>query len=336
MKPSLLIIYTGGTIGMKRSKQGYTPAPGFIKQQMMEMPEFHHAEMPHYTILEYQPLIDSSNVKPEIWLQIAKDIAKRYRSYDGFIILHGTDTMAYTASALSFLLENLQKPVILTGSQVPLIEIRNDARDNLISAMLIASRYPIPEVCLYFSNKLFRGNRVRKMNTYHFSAFDSPNYPPLAQVGTTIVVNSKLSLKSDHKPLAIQEISIPVIGTLRLFPGMSHTILKNSLQPPLQALMLETYGVGNAPDNDPIFLSLLKEATKRGVIIVNCTQCLHGSVNMSDYATGSALQDAGVISAYDMTPESVITKLIYLFSKKLPITQIKKLFQKNLRGELTT
>lgn len=331
----IYIAYTGGTIGMQRSRDGYIPTPGFIAEQMAQMPELQQAEMPRYTIHEFATPIDSSNMTPDHWNMIAQNIAENYGKYDGFIILHGTDTMAYTASALSFMLENMNKPVILTGSQLPLSEVRNDARATLITALLLASHCNIPEVCLYFDNQLLRGNRARKISTNDFAAFASPNCLPLATLGIDVAENKTLWLKAAKKPLQIQPIKSTNLACLKLFPGLSASMLENLLQPPLQALVLETYGSGNAPDKQPEFLRILKAAIDRGVMIINCTQCWHGGVNMQQYATGKALFDAGVISAADITPEAALTKLFYLFSKKLSVAKIKQQMQNSLRGEIS-
>jgi L-asparaginase len=334
-RKKIYIAYTGGTIGMQPSKQGYIPAKGFIASQMAKMPELQHSDMPSYTIKEYQPLIDSSNMTPKEWMTIARDIEKVYEEYDGFIILHGTDTMAYTASALSFLLENLNKPVIVTGSQIPLAEIRNDARQTLITALLLASHYKIPEVCLYFGHRLFRGNRARKISAQSFTAFESPNFPALIEVGIHIKENKNLWLKPTQKKLKLHTLKETSIVCLRFFPGMSANLLEHLFTTPIQALILETFGSGNAPDNQPLLLAALKKATENGVIIVNCTQCVKGNVDMTQYATGNALQAAGVISAGDMTPEAVIGKLYFLLSQNISPAKIKLQLQKNLRGELS-
>lgn len=333
---NIYLIYTGGTIGMQKTEQGYQPVPGFLGQHIAKMPAFQHSEMPKITLKEYQPLLDSSNMTPTQWQMVGQDILDNYQKYDGFVVLHGTDTMAYTASALSFMLENLSKPVILTGSQIPLIEIRNDARDNLINSLLIASHYAIPEVCIYFAGKLFRGNRARKMNAQSYDAFESPNFQPLATVATDINVRTDLLLPTPRIPLQLQPIKNDAIAVIELFIGMSIELLEQILTPSLQALVLKTFGAGNAPDNNPELLNILKKAIDRGCIIVNCSQCPYGRVEMQRYATGGALSQIGVISGFDMTPETVITKLMYLFSKNLEINEIKRLMQTNLRGELST
>jgi len=335
MRKKIYIIYTGGTIGMQKSARGYIPAPGFITEQMALMPELRNESMPLYTVHEYATPIDSSNMTPDEWHMIATDIANHYDEYDGFIVLHGTDTMAYTASALSFMLENLAKPVILTGSQLPLSEIRNDARETLITTLLLANQLNIPEVCLYFNHKLLRGNRARKLSTENFDTFQSLNFPPLAIAELNISARQELWLTANQKKFHVQPIKNNFIACLRLFPGMSMEVLKHLLESPITGLILETFGSGNAPDNNSIFTDLLKDAVKRNIIIVNCTQCPHGRVDMAQYATGQALHDAGVISAYDMTPETTLTKLLYLFSKELSIEAIKHAMQKSLRGEVS-
>ncbi|HVR40250.1 MAG TPA: asparaginase [Thermoanaerobaculia bacterium] len=336
MRKRVYIAYTGGTIGMRHTDAGYSPAAGYLQQQMEAMPELAHPEIPSYTINEYAPLLDSSNMTPREWVKIAHDVNANYDRYDGFVVLHGTDTMAYTASALPFMLQGLRKPVIITGSQIPLCEVRNDARENLITSLLIAANYAIPEVCLYFGGRLLRGCRATKVSADGFAAFDSPNFLPLGTVGIDIEINWDLVRKQrSSSALEVQELTRPVVSALRLFPGISPELVRNVLRPPLQGLVLETYGVGNGPDQDVDFLAALSDATKRGVVIVDCTQCLEGTVNLGEYATGSALEDAGVISGFDMTAEAALAKLYYLFSRGLSPARVKKEMQRDLRGEMT-
>jgi L-asparaginase len=332
----IYIAYTGGTIGMRHSRDGYEPAPGYLQALMGHMPELANPEMPGYAIHEYEPLIDSSDMHPRNWTSIAQDIAANYERYDGFVVLHGTDTMAYTASALPFMLRGLRKPVILTGGQIPLCEVRNDSRENLITAMLIAARYQIPEVALFFGNKLLRGNRAVKVSADGFAAFDSPNLPPLGHAGLGINIDWGLVLASpEETTLQVAAFKTAHVGTLRLFPGISADIVANLLAPPIRGVVLETYGVGNGPSSDGQLLDTLRAATKRGVLIVNCTQCLQGRVRMGAYATGTALEQAGVISGFDLTTEAALAKMVYLFNQEYPIGKIIELMQTPLAGELT-
>jgi len=321
---------------MVKAAHGYEPKQGYVQSAMAKMPTLSHPEMPHYVIKEYDPLLDSSNMTVNEWNRIAGDIAEEYDHFDGFIILHGTDTMAYTASALSFMLEHLGKPVILTGSQVPLSEVRNDAVDNIITSLLLAAHQPINEVCIYFNQNLFRGNRAQKISAELFNAFESPNYPRLAEFGIDITLNHDLMLKPPTQPFHLQTIRPHFIANFRLFPGFATEVLAYVLQNSLQGLVLETYGSGNAQNNDPRFLELLREACSRGVVIVNCTQCQHGRVEMDQYATGYTLKQAGLISGHDMTPEAAHCKLLYLLSKYSDVAQIKALMETDVCGELKT
>ncbi len=331
----IFIIYTGGTVGMKKTETGYMPVPGFLTERIKNLQAFHHPDLPQFTIHELSPLLDSSNVSHKDWHTILQLIVDNYADYDGFIIIHGTDTMAYTASALSFALQNLAKPVILTGSQVPLVEAHSDAKGNLISAMLLAANYAIPEVCVYFNTQLFRGNRCRKVNTQSVAAFDSPNYPCLAKVGTHIQLLSQHLLTMPDTKLVVNKIdSIPMLF-LPLFPGMMMSRVRKLLAPQLRAIILQSYGTGNAPSNDPEFFALLEKAKENKTLVINSSQCLTGTVNMNEYATGRRLLEFDVISGGDMTPEAISTKLQYLLSQHQDIDVIKTLIEKNMRGELT-
>lgn len=335
MKKRILIINTGGTISSVNSEHGYVPAPGYVQEALTQIPTLKHPDMPDYEIKEYEPLLDSSNMTVHDWNRIANDIATQYNAFDGFVIFHGTDTMAYTASALSFMLEHLAKPVILTGSQIPLSEVRNDAIDNVITSLWLCAHHPIREVCIYFNQSLLRGNRTQKISAQGFNAFDSPNHPHLASIGIEITLHESLLLKPAKKPFHLQTITPQFIANFRLFPGCTSEVLGYLLTQPLRGLILETYGAGNAQNNDPSFLKLLKEASERGVIIINCTQCLQGKVEMSQYETGHTLQKAGLISGHDMTPEAAHCKLLYLLSKNKSGSQVKAMMETNLCGELT-
>ncbi len=334
LKKSIYIAYTGGTIGMQHSAQGYVPRPGFMADCLAGMPEFHRPEMPSYQIHEYSPLIDSADMTPADWQRIAEDIRDHYDDHDGFVVLHGTDTMSYTASALSFMLEDLAKPVIITGSQIPLAELRSDGQQNLLNALYLAAEYPIPEVTLFFNNRLFRGNRTTKVHADGFNAFDSPNYPPLLNAGIHIQPVAGHLAPPSGRLLRLHGIQTQPIGVLTLYPGISAEVISNFVHQPLKALILLTYGVGNAPQDERI-LTVFRKATARGIIIVNLTQCLNGRVNMEGYATGNALADAGILSGFDMTTEAALTKLHYLLSQELAPEEIRAQMQRNLRGELT-
>lgn len=335
-KKRIYVAYTGGTIGMQHSSQGFIPVPGFLSATVKSMPEFYREEMPEFDIHEYNPVIDSSDMTPAHWLEIANDIQANYANYDGFVVLHGTDTMAYTASALSFMLENLQKPVIITGSQIPLAQLRSDGQVNLLNSLFLAAYYPIAEVALYFNNQLFRGNRATKADADGFNAFASPNFPPLLQAGIHIELNAGVLTDPSHArdSLRIAQITPQPISVVTLYPGISPDVIKNMAAAPVRALIIKSYGVGNAPQ-DPQILAALTEAAERGTIIVNCTQCFKGKVNMGGYATGHALALCGVSSGQDMTLEAALTKLHYLLSQPLSSEQIRLKVEEDLRGELT-
>ncbi len=340
---NILLIYTGGTIGMKQDPHTGALAPFDFSQIVNEVPELGKFGCKIDSIT-FDPPRDSSDIDPEFWRGLVDMIGENYSNYDGFVILHGTDTMSYTASALSFMLENLEKPVILTGSQLPIGMLRTDGKENLISAIEIASkcdnegRAIVPEVCIYFQNELFRGNRTTKYNAENFRAFASPNYPLLAETG----VHIKYNLNNIRRPevwgrqLRIYKELNTEVAILKIFPGLSRKVMNAVLSiEGVKAIILETYGSGNAPTKD-WFISEIKNCISKGTIIVNVTQCQAGEVDMEAYATGIRLKEAGVISGIDITTEAALAKLFFLLGQSFDINMIKCSLEKNLRGEITT
>ena len=336
MTKKIYVAYTGGTIGMQPSSSGYAPACNLTALLHKAIPKAVMNSLPQFHLFEYEQLVDSSNILPDNWRQMAIDIAKHYEMYDGFVILHGTDTMAYSCSMLSFMLSNLQKPVIFTGSQIPLCEPNSDGLTNFIGALSAASDQRLKEVCLYFNNRLFRGNRSCKQSSDDLDAFDSPNYPLLGHTEINIELNESLLWKPtgpENFQLACDTESH--VLPLCLFPGISADWLKIALNQPYSAFILKTYGTGNGPDQDIKLLNVLSNTIEQGKIIVNQTQCRSGSVQQNHYAAGSAFAKAGLLSGYDSTPEALFCKLHHLFSTNLPPEQIRTLLHTNISGELT-
>ncbi len=321
---------------MRRGPVGYEPAPGHLSRLLAGMPELASPELPETELVEFDPLLDSADMAPSDWLRVARLVESRYEEFDGFVVLHGTDTLAYTAAALSFLLEGLGKPVVVTGSQLPLGEVRSDARDNLVGALLVASAGAVREVSVCFGGLLLRGNRVTKVSSTGFAAFDSPNLPPLARLGVTIEPGPAEPRPPQAGPLRVADLAPVSVAALRLFPGIAPELVANVLRPPLAGLVLETYGAGNAPGRDPRLLAAIAASVERGVVVVNTTQCLRGGVDMDGYATGSALRRAGVVSGADMTPEAALAKLIWLLGQGLEPERVRELAARDLRGELTS
>ncbi len=341
MKSSILIIYTGGTIGMKNDAETGALVPFDFSAIYDEFPSLKRLNV-DIDVLTMDPVIDSSNVTPANWAALAELIRDNYARYDGFVVLHGTDTMSYTASAMSFMLENLAKPVVFTGSQIPIGVLRTDGRENLITAIEIAGahiggRPEVPEVSLYFQNRLFRANRTTKRSAEALSAFRSYNYPPLAEVGVNIAYNLPAILHpTEISPqLRIATRLADGIEVVKLFPGLGENILRAMLSAPgLRAVVLETFGAGNAPTNE-WFIRVLKEAIGRGIIILNITQCGGGKVSMELYETGLRLQEIGVLCGHDMTTEAAVTKLMYVLGLDLPDDRTRALLRRPLRGEFT-
>ena len=338
---AVLLIYTGGTIGMKEDPADGTLKPFDFNGILEEVPELRKFAL-KIDSFAFNPLIDSSDVEPTLWQALARLIKERYDDYDGFVILHGTDTMAYSASALSFMLENLGKPVIFTGSQLPIGSPRTDGKENLISAVEIATAkdshgHPmVPEVCICFNSLLLRGNRSVKVNATGFDAFKSPNYPPLATAGISIKYNNSFIhyAYERRKELTIHTMLDTRVSVLKLHPGITEQAVRDILLGGgSRAVILETYGSGNAPCR-PWFLAIVRDAC-RNKILLNVTQCQSGDVDMDIYATGRALKDAGVICGHDITTESALGKLFYLMGGHADNERVKALLEKNLKGEIS-
>ena len=315
MAKKIYVAYTGGTIGMKPTNSGYAPGNNLMSLLTEKLSQDVMKNLPEFDLYEYDTLIDSSNIRPDNWTQIATDIAGKYNDYDGFVVLHGTDTMAYSCSMLSFMLQNLQKPVIFTGSQIPLAEARTDGLENFVGALSVASDKRIKEVCLYFNGRLMRGNRSRKLNAYWFDAFDSPNYHWLGRADIHIELNEQLLWQpTGQENFQLQCDSESHVLPLCLFPGITADWLKIALSQPYSAFIIRTYGTGNGPDQDEALLNVLTESTSQGKVIVNQSQCHRGTVRQGSYAAGSALARAGLISGFDITLEALFCKLHHLFS----------------------
>ncbi len=339
-KRNILLIYTGGTIGMVKDYKTNSLLPFDFNNLRNRIPELHQLACNIKTITFDTP-IDSSNMHPNYWIKIVDIIQKNYHKTDGFVILSGSDTMAYTASAISFMLENLSKPVIFTGSQLPIGDLRTDAKENVITAIQIASSYKndepiIKEVGLYFEYKLYRGNRTTKVNAEHFEAFASPNFPFLAESGVHLKFQEHLLIKREvENNLIVRKKMCTDIVILKLFPGINIKTVQAILEiPKLKGIVLETYGSGNAP-TDPTFISLLKKAIKKGIKIIDVTQCIGGSVILAQYETSVALKKIGVISGKDITTEAAVAKLMYLLGEGVLEEDFNTIFEKPLRGEMS-
>ncbi len=336
---SILVIYTGGTIGMVLNPEKGTLVPFDFDNVYEQIPDLKKL---HYKIdaISFDPLIDSSDINPEHWIQIAETIQTNYESYDGFVVLHGSDTMSFTASALSFILTNLNKPVVLTGSQLPLGVLRTDGRENFISAIEIAAAKEddtpiVPEVCLYFENKLYRGNRTFKYNAENFNAFVSENYPPLASAGVYIKYYKENIHKPNFKKLKLRTKIDKSVGILKIFPGMQESFVKSVVGcKELRALVIESFGAGNAP-TDPWFINAIKEAIDRGIVVVNTSQCIGGKVDMGKYETSRELKEIGVIGAKDMTTAAAITKLMFCLGEEVETKKVIKKFLLPWAGEIS-
>ena len=349
MKKHICLIYTGGTVGMVNSERGYVPDNARFLAELKEIPDLKVPEAPDYEVIVFDPLLDSSDIAVHEWNKIGRAIAQRYDACDGFVVLHGTDTMAYSASALSFMLEGLDKPVIFTGAQIPLYEMRSDARDNIVTAMMIAAEGREREVCLYFGGKLLRGCRATKSSSDALEAFESPNAPLLAEAGIRIryleqaspalsVENGAAYGRTDNAPregLRLQELANIPIGVIKVFPGIQFEFFEQVMTDKLRGVVLETFGTGHVPSSQKALLHIIAKAHESGSVIVARSQCAQGEVRLGTYAASSALVDIGAVNGGDMTTEAALTKLYYLFSKGLEVDEIKRLMETNLRGELT-
>ena len=341
MRSKVLLIYTGGTIGMNRNPKTKALEPFDFEHLLNNVPELNQFDT-EISTYQFVPPIDSSDMSPRRWTELSHVIADNYSEYDGFVVLHGTDTMAYTASALSYMLENLTKPVIFTGSQLPIGQLRTDGKENLITSIEIASAKHqdgtamVPEVGIYFNGHLLRGNRTTKMSADGFNAFESFNYPHLVEAGVNISYNKSLIRKPDFSKPMIPHFQLDNnVIIFSLFPGVREDLIRHIIATPnLKSIVMRTFGSGNAPQN-PWLISALKEGTRRGKVIINISQCLQGRVEMGRYDTGYQLKEAGVISGYDSTVESAVTKLMFLQSHYDDPEQVRRFMQLSIRGEIT-
>jgi L-asparaginase len=331
---TVFVLSTGGTIGMVETPDGYAPVPGALKPYLDWIIDSAGSELPPIAFLELDPPIDSANATPDDWCAVARVLYEHRTEHAGFVVLHGTDTMAYTSSALSFLLPDFGKPVVVTGSQIPIARTRSDGRQNLIGALQVAADIEVQEVTLLFGEVLLRGNRATKIDAFGLDAFDSPRFPPLAEIGIDIVVNEALVRPVAGEP-RLMAGRLGQVAATRLFPGFSGSILANLCRAPLQGLVVEAYGAGNGPANDPEFLAAIEDAVRQGIVVVVVTQCARGSVQPGAYATGSALMRAGAVPGYDMTSEAALTKLAVLLGQGYDASTVARMMQRDVAGELS-
>ena len=321
---------------MVPGEHGYVPSDTALTEAMESMRLLKDEKMPYIDIVQFTPLLDSSNMSIAEWNKIGEAIYERYDKYDGFVILHGTDTMSYSASALSFMLENLNKPVVFTGSQIPLCEIRSDGYNNIITSVIIAADGITNEVCIYFDGKLIRGCRGTKMSSTHFAAFDSPNYDSLAEVGIEIEYRKNYTPPQRCGEMRLTRLKEIPVGIIKMFPGIQIRIFESIMTEQLKGVILETFGAGNIPTSSSgALIPIIEKAYRNGILVVVCSQCIQGSVSLGAYEASKSLIDIGAISGGDMTTEASMTKLIYLFSKGLSVQEISKQMTVNICGEIT-
>ncbi len=331
---SVFVLHTGGTIGMVDTPDGSAPVAGALGPYLDWIVETARGELPPIAFLELDPPIDSANATPDSWRTVARVLHEHRDDHPGFVVLHGTDTMAYTSSALSFLLPSFGKPVVVTGSQIPVSRARSDGRQNFIGALQVAARGEVNEVSLLFGEVLLRGNRATKVDASGLDAFESPRFPALADIGIDIVARHVVADAGPGQPRLVAG-DLGAVAAMRLFPGFSPSVLSNICRPPLQGLVIEAYGAGNGPSDDPGFLAAIEEATAQGIVVVVVTQCLRGSVQPGAYVTGSAMLRAGAVPGYDMTSEAALTKLSVLLGQGLDPATVAEMMQVDLAGELT-
>ena len=336
MSARVCVIYTGGTIGMVQSENGYIPDRAAFLQSMRDIPDLHAPGFPAWEVIVFEPLLDSSDMAVDEWNKLGRTIAQNYRRFDGFVILHGTDTMAYSASALSFMLEGLDKPVVFTGAQIPLCQLRSDGRENIVTSILIAAAGRANEVCLYFNGRLLRGNRSTKRSSDQFGAFESPNFPVLAEAGISILYRDGPPPPGSGPPFRLRELERVPVGVIKVFPGIQFELFASIMTDRLRGVVLEGYGAGNIPSAaQNSLLPIIRRAYESGAVITVCSQCVQGAVSLGAYAASKALRDIGAVNGKDMTTEAALTKLYYLFSLGLSPEEIKEGMSRNLRGELT-
>lgn len=330
------VLYVGGTIGMVDGPRGLEPRTGYVERYLASVTELSAPDLPEFDLIPMEPLIDSAQMTPADWVRVAEAVVARGQDYAGFVILHGTDTMVYTASALSYLLQSLSKPIIFTGAQLPLQDPRSDGREHIVTALILAGTLDVPEVCIYFGDRLLRGNRCQKVDNNDFVAYNSGNYPPLATVGVRIEVERHRLLTPGLGAMRmVRLVRKPTVISFRVFPGLTGPLLRSVLAAPVEGVVLETYGAGTFPITTPGLLDAVAEAVARGGVVVNCSQCHSGRVHQDLYSTSRPLGEVGVVSGHDMTPEAALTKLYCLLGAGYSPEEARRRMGEDLAGEVT-